>query len=220
MFRASFVIALLTALACVGLVPAAHADDPLAVTSVSVGSGESPVTSGLSVSVDLKSQGGRFVQVMAQAEQAWLMAGRDWTFGRTSCSTYGMVGHFQAAPWVAPFLRCERALGTVAGRPVKAGAFAQPGVFLYREPLHWKNDGTTNPERFNTGFFEQAFVNAGGVTVSLSHLNFLDEPVNWLPGAAFSTHVRSDVEVSASVLWNKNADRAMYFIGTTWHPHH
>lgn len=92
------------------------------VSAVSFGSGETPIASGVSVAVDLTTESGGYMQVMAQSQQAWFMLGKDWKIGQTKCSLYGSVGHFQGAPWVGPYAGCNVTLAKVAGRDVVVGA--------------------------------------------------------------------------------------------------
>jgi hypothetical protein len=82
------------------------AQDKYKVSAVSVGSGETPISSGIAASVDLTSEGGGYMQVMAQAEQAWFMIGKDWKIDAVKCSLYASIGHFQSAPWAGPYAGC------------------------------------------------------------------------------------------------------------------
>ncbi len=194
----------------------AGAQDKYKVSSVSVGSGDTPISSGLAVSVNLTTEGGGFMQVMAQAEQAWFMIGKDWTGDTLKCSLYASVGHFQSAPWAGPYAGCTAKLAKVRGNDVTAGIMTWPGFYIGREPRNWRNDGRKNPESVLAGYFSTASVGVGGFQASLSHLNFLDEKTNWLPGIGYTQKVRSDVSVSGSVTLNSNAKQAMYFLAATW----
>ncbi len=194
------------------------AQDKYKVSSLSVGSGDTPISSGLAVSVNLASESGGFMQVMAQAEQAWFMIGKDWKKDAVKCSLYASVGHFQSAPWAGPYAGCTARLAKVGGNDVTAGIMTWPGFYIGREPRNWRNDGRKNPESVLAGYFSTASVGVGGFQASLSHLNFLDEKTNWLPGIGYTQKVRSDVSVSGSVTWNGNAEAAMYFVGATWYP--
>ncbi len=194
------------------------AQDKYKVTAVSVGSGETPISSGIAASVNLTSDGGGYMQVMAQAEQAWFMIGKDWKSDAVKCSLYASIGHFQSAPWAGPYAGCTVSLAKVGGNDVTVGIMTWPGFYIGREPRNWRNDGRKNPESVLAGYFSTASVGVGGFQASLSHLNFLDDPTNWLPGVGYTQKVRSDMEVSGSVTWNSNAEAAMYFVGATWHP--
>lgn len=212
----SCVLVLASLTLCV--VAPATAQEGYKVSSVSVGSGESPVTSGIVATVDLKTEKGGFVEVTAQQEQAWLMAGRDFKTVKSKCSLYATVGHFQGAPWVGPYAGCTVSLGKVGGQEISVGALTRPGFFLGREPRDWRNDGKRNPESVLAGYLSIAQLNIGGLALSYSYLNFLDDPTNLLPGVGYTGKVREDVEVTVSATWNSNADRSMYFIGATWLP--
>lgn len=206
---------------CVALmmVSVASAQDSFKVTTVSIGSGETPITGGVSASVDLSTETGGYIQIMAQSQQAWFMMGKDWKFGSGhKCSLYGSVGHFQSAPWVGPYAGCNLNVAKVFGQDVVIGALTWPGWYIGREPMDWQNDGVKNTEATYVGYFSMATASIGALQLSLSHLNFLDEPTNWLPGVGYNQKVRSDTEVTGNVTWNPNADRAMYYIGVVWHP--
>lgn len=213
-----FRFAVVVALVLLGSITAV-AQDGYKVSTVSVGTGQTPISSGVSAFVDLTTEKGGFLEVMAQAEQGWLMGGHDWkSASGNTCSLYWSVGFFQEAPWVGPYAGCTVKVGNLAGKDVKLGAMTWPGFYIGKEPRDWANDGHKNPESLKAGWFETASVSAGGLSVSLAHLNFLDDPTNWLPGVGYSQTVGGGVDLSGSMTWNKNAEKMMYFVGATWHP--
>ncbi len=189
------------------------------VSAVSVGTGQTPISSGISAYVDLTTDKGGFLEVMAQAEQGWLMGGHDWkSAGGSVCSLYWSVGFFEEAPWVGPYAGCNLKVGTLNGKDVKVGAMTWPGFYIGKEPRDWANDNRSNNEPMKAGWFETASASVGGLSVSLAHLNFLNDPTNWLPGVGYSQTVGGGIDVSGSLTWNKNSESLMYFVGATWHP--
>lgn len=212
----SCVLVLVALTFCV--VARATAQEGYKVSSVSIGSGESPIASGIVAVVDLKTDKGGFIEVTAQQEQAWLMAGRDFKTAKTKCSLYATVGHFQGAVWVGPYAGCTVSIGAVAGRGISVGALTRPGLILGREPRDWRNDGKKNEEALLAAYLSIAQLNIGGLALSYGHLNFLDDRTNLLPGVGYTGNVREDMTVTVSATWNTNVERFMYFIGATWLP--
>jgi hypothetical protein len=196
---------------------AAYAQDGYSVSAITVGSGENPITSGIAGTVQLTNETGGFMEVTAQEEQAWFMMGKDFTLGPARASLYGSVGHLQGAPWIGPYASLTLPFAKVGEREFSVSALTWPGFFLI-EPRSFREDGVDNPERLNTGLFELYSLTLGPVSAQLSHLNFLDTPSNWLPGLSYTHKLRKDLEVNGSMMWNSNADRAMYYIGATWRP--
>ena len=192
----------------------AFAQDGYRISALTVGSGENPITSGIAATVQLKNERGGFMEVTAQEEQAWFMMGKDFKLGPARASLYGSVGHLQGAPWVGPYASLTLPFATVGGQEFNVSYLSWPGFFM-NEPRSFKEDGVDNPERLNTGWFDLFSLNLGPVSLILSHLNFLNTPGNWLPGASYTHKLRKDLEVNGSVMWNSNADHAMYYIGAT-----
>lgn len=225
MHKTILLLAFLSSLTPAAVAPAA-AQEGFRVSSVMIGSGESPIASGIIAIVDLKTEKGGFVEVAAQQEQAWLMMGRDFVAGRRKCSLYAATGHFQAAPWVGAHAGCVVTLGTVGGQKLSVEGMARPGIMLYREPESFRNDGVENPEDLFTAQFYLTQIKLGGLSFNYAYLNFLDLPTNHLPGIAYSHYVTPEVEITGSATWNSNAldektgdkGRFMYFIGATWFP--
>lgn len=216
--RRNLAVAAFVVLMALGSIPA-FAQGVYKVTTVSVGTGQTPISSGISAFVDLTTEKGGFLEVMAQAEQGWLMGGHDWKFKKGSvCSLYWSVGFFQEAPWVGPYVGCNIEVGSMVGKAVKVGGMTWPGFYIGKEPKNWENDGRKNLEPLKAGWFETASISVGGLNASLAHLNFLDDPTNWLPGVGYTQTVGGGVDVSGSLTWNKNSENLMYFVGATWHP--
>lgn len=196
----------------------AQTNQGLRLSAVTVGSGESPIVSGLAVTVQAESPNGTFVDITAQEVQAWVMAGKNKKLGRLRASFYGSVGHMDGAPWVGPYASLTLPIGMIGKHEVSVTTMAWPGFFIGREPASWQNDGVKNPESLLVGWFEMGTLGIGPLALNVSHLNFLDDKTNWLFGAGYTRKVTGDIEVSASANWNQNAERAMYYIGFSWRP--
>ena len=186
------------------------------VSAVSFGSGENPITSGIFGTVQLTRESGGFIEVTAQQEQAWFQMGRDFKTSKTRCRLLGSIGHLQGAAWIGPYAGCSVTLAKLAGQEVSLGAVARPGLFLGREPRARRDDGKDNPENVLVAYLEIATLNIGGVGLSLSHLDYLDDPTDWLTGVSYTHKLRKDLEVTGSATWDQNAARFMYLIGATW----
>lgn len=206
---AFFVLALVIPMSAV-------AQDNFRVSSVTVSSGDDPVSSGITGILDLTNmKESRLLEVAVQQEQAWVLYGPKFKMGKVEAVVAGSVGHHQGAPWAGPFASLNV---PVAGN-VTFSTFHWPGVYVW-EPKDWKteNDGIKNPERLLIGYIGSARLDIGPVSLVYSWQNFLDEPWNELPGVAYTAKVRKDFSVSGSTTWNNNAEKWMFYIGATWQP--
>ncbi len=185
------------------------------VTSVTVSSGEDPISSGLTGIIQLTDENGSLLKIAVQQEQAWVLYGPKFRLGSVEGIVAGSVGHFQGAPWAGPFL----SLSVPIAKNVAFSTFHWPGVFLW-EPKDWKteNDGVENSESVFKGYVGSARVDIGPVGLVYSWQNFLDEPWNELPGIVYTMNVRKDFLVSGSATWNNNAKEWMFYVGMTWQP--
>ena len=189
------------------------------VTSVSVGSGETPISAGLTGTIVIE-KGRNLIDVTVQEEQAWVMLGRKWQLGKIEMTTNGTLAHFQSAVVIGPFLNAKLPLGKIGGHDVSVSLLEWPAFFVGAEPKNWRteNDGVENPERLKVGWYTQASAAVGGLTFSYVWLNFLDDPLNRIPGVSYTTKLRKDFDVNFSVSYNSATERPMYFIGATWSP--
>ena len=185
------------------------------IKSITVSSGENPISSGLTGIVQLTNENRRLLEVSVQQEQAWVLYGSKFKLGSVEGVAAGSVGHFQGAPWAGPFI----SLRVHVAKNVTFSTFSWPAIFPW-EPKNWKteNDGIENPERLFKGYIGSAQVDIGPVSFVYSWQNFLDEPWNELPGVVYTTKVREDFAVSGSATWNNNAEKWMFYIGATWTP--
>lgn len=195
----------------VGLIfiSSAHGQTPMRLTSVTVGSGEDPITSGVSLIGDFSPAGSqKLLELAFQSEQAWIAVGR--SFGPTTGlngTIVADVGHFQGAVWGGPRLTLDLPMAS----DVHADLIEWPGWFL------------GNPRSYAGRPFHQPIGQYGGVSLTLGpitlsegHQRFLGDRTNWLPGASYSMHVMPDIGAVASATYNENGHRWMYYIGSTW----
>ena len=191
-------------------------DDGYRVSSVSVGSGESPTSSGLTVTVDLATEKGGFIEVNVQHETGWFMYGRAFKLGKASLVAAASVSVFQEAPAASPYLYFSVPVTEVVGQRVSVSLLEWPGVFLGRAPKDWIDK--TDPSGLLVSWFTRGEVSVGGVGLTYGYLKFLNDPTNLLPGVSYTQAVRKDLQVTGSATWNGNSDRAMYYIGAIWKP--
>lgn len=209
----SFIVLMLATITLSLAATTSAQDSRFRVESVSVGSGESPTTSGLTATIDLGTEKGALIEVNAQQEVAWFLVARAFKLGRMNVVAGGNVAVFQEAPSISPRLYVSVPVTRIAGQQVSVGVLEWPGVFLGRAPRDWRDkpvDGVM------ATWFTMGQVSVGGFGLTYGYLKFLSEPTNLLPGASYTQAIRKDVLVTGSVTWNGNADRAMYYIGATW----
>ncbi len=194
---------------------ATFAQQGFQVTAVTVGSGENPLSSGLTGTIQLTNEKDRFLEVTVQEEQAWVLYGPGFRMGKVSGIVAGSIGHFQGAPNAGIVL----SLNVPVAENVSFSTLQWPGVFPW-EPRDWKteNDWAENPERILKGYLGSVQMDVGPVGLVYSWQNFLDEPWNELPGVVYTAKVREDLSVSGSGIWNNNAEKWMFYIGATWRP--
>ncbi|MEK7600688.1 MAG: hypothetical protein AAB463_01875 [Patescibacteria group bacterium] len=187
--------------------------------AVSISSGDSPIASGITASVDLVR--GRFgVQAAFQHEQAWLIAGRKlgkMDSEKTATSYDGFIGlsagHFQGAPWGGPYLTLNKPLS----KHVSVSTLQWPGFFAWSP--RGRDGRPLNVEWAKIGYVMVYQITAGPVGVFYSGLNYLDDPWNDLPGVSVTHNLRKDFSLSASATWNSNKSEWMFLVGAVWKPH-
>lgn len=196
----------------------AFAQDGYRISGVIFGSGESPIVSGISAGVQLKNEGGGYMEIVAQEEQAWFMMGKQYRTKHLRGDLYWSVGHLQGAPWVGPYVNIVAPFATIGGQEVSVGVMTWPGFFIGTEPSKHKEAWKRNPETIPVGDFSMGFVNVGPASIFLTRLNFLNTPTNWLPGVGLNKKLVKQLELNSSAMWNSNEKRMMYFVGATWRP--
>lgn len=179
--------------------------------SITVSSGDDPISSGLSGIVDFDKNGNRLVEVAVQQEQAWIIVGKKYKLGGTSGVLAGSVGHFQGAPWAGPYVTAD----VPFAKGASAGIWLWPG-FMPWAPRNWK-DTATSPY----------IGNVGGVTVKIGRLKlaytsqkFLNDDWNELPGVSYSQPIQKEFTATCSVTRNNNKHEWMFYVGLNWAPDH
>lgn len=199
--------------------PAFAQDGGFKFSSLTVSSGEDPISSGITGIVRFENERNRLLEVAIQQEQAWLVYGWKFNSGRVKGMLGATVGHFQGAPWAGPLLTMNAPLGTVAGRSVSVRTMHWPGVFPW-EPRDWKteNDWLQNPEKLYKGYIGNVGLDVGPVGLTYSRQNFLDDPWNTLLGVSYTAAVEKNFSLTGSGTWNSNAEKWMFYAGLTWKP--
>ena len=185
--------------------------------SLTVSSGDDPISSGITGIVQFTNEKDRLVEVAVQQEQAWFIYGQKFKKSSFSGTLGASIGHFQGAPWAGPILAMSMSVGKVAGREVSIRTLQWPGFFVW-EPRSWKNDSVPNNEAVFLGLLTNVGMDIGPIGLTYSGLNFLNEPWNTLPGVSYTGSVRKDVSVSGSVTRNINKERWLFYVGLTWKP--
>lgn len=181
------------------------------ITSISFGSGRSPVASGISVTTLFAPRDNSFYgDFTIQSDQAWLVLAKN--FGKYA-TVGGSTGYIQDASWIGPYVQ----LSTPSVSKTKLSALVWP-IYFGEEPEHWRNNGIENPETLKAGNFAQISLSVGRFAANYAWLDFLDDPTNWLPGVGYSAPLMRmpNLDLSASVTRNTQAKQWMYFMGATW----
>lgn len=216
MAKSKFVVCLLAGVILLAMSAIASAQDTsFRIISVTVSSGEDPISSGLTGIVRWTNKKNRLLEVAVQQEQAWVLYGPKFKLGSAEAIVAGSVGHFQGSPWAGPFV----SLNVPVAKNVTFSTFHWPGAFPW-EPRDWKteNDGVENTESVYKGYVGSAQIDVGPVGLVYSWQNFMDEPWNELPGVSYTGKVRENFFVLGSATWNNNAKKWMFYIGVTWKP--
>lgn len=188
------------------------------ITSLSVGSGQTPVSSGVSGIVRFESSdSSQYGELAVQQEQAWLAWGRS-VHGRVSGFFDGSVGYFQGAPWAGPYIALATKVASAGGDDVQLGMFQWPAFFA-NEPDSKKAAGVKQ-NGVLVGYLASMSLSWKFISVSYGFQKFLDNPWNTLPGVAINLPLTNSVKANVSVTQNVDARKPMYYIGATWTPPH
>ncbi len=199
----------------------AFADDEdekgLTLNSLTLSSGESTTTSGITGIVQLTDPSGdRLVEVAFQEEQAWFIYGRRFGSSKgTNLLVAGSTGYFQGAPWVGPYLLFTAPLGSVFGQNISVSSMQWPGVYLW-EPTDWQHDGVENPESVLLGYVGTVRFNFGPVGIYYAWQDHLDDAFNTMPGISYTHNLSKTFSVTGSGTWNSVGERGMLYLGITW----
>ena len=188
--------------------------------SLSVSSGESTITSGITGIAQFTKNKTRLIEIAVQQEQAWLIYGSKFKSGkRFNGLAAASGGHFKGAPWVGPFLALEAPIASALGQQITVSTMQWPGFFLYRPKERDRNG--SKPDRFldkTMGYLGGAQLAVGPLGFGYSLQKFLDDPWNELPAVSYTKKISKDFSVSGSATWNNNDRHWMYYLGLTWKP--
>lgn len=189
------------------------AQDGYKLSSITVSSGEDPISSGLTGVVRLTSERNRLLEFTIQQELAWVVWGPTFNLGKAKAFVAGSIGHHQGAPWAGPYV----SLSLPVARHVTLSTYSWPAIYGW-EPTDWQteNDGVRNPESVLLTYVGNVQVDVGPIGLVYSWQNFLDDPGNPLPGVVYTTRVRTDTTISGSATWNSNTRKWMFYAGLTW----
>jgi len=185
------------------------------ITSVSVGSGQDPISSGMSMALRFENLNGKlFGEFAAQHEQAWLAVGRQ-VHGRISGFVAVDVGHFQGAAWGGPYISLATPIMKVGGKELTLSTLQWPGVYFSKP----SSKSEANLQGLDWVAYLSSFsVSWGPVSLNHAMLHFMDDPWNALPGVSVSLPLTKDVVSTSTYTRNTNAKSAMYFMGVSWTP--
>ena len=186
----------------------------LKLESITVGSGEDPLSSGITGVADFGSSNGKiFGEFVVQPEQAWAILARNIEHGNFSATIGGSVGHFQAAPYIGPYLFTGFALS----QNVKLTGLYWPALFAW-EPYNWKNDDRPTDEDVAIGNFGIVGIELGNdykIKFNVAGLNFMNDPTNWLPGGSVTVPIANQISWTSAATRNRNGEAWMFYMGIT-----
>lgn len=185
----------------------AQANEGLRFKSLTVGSGEGPITSGISgVAQFAPENESRLLEVMVQTDVAWVMYGPTYKIGPVSGLAAASAGHIFGVPWIGPFFTASVPLGKAKISTVHWPAFQG------WKPSNYKG------QMSRPGYFGGASVDIGRLTASYYLNKYISDPWNPLPGLSYAVKIRKDVSVPLSITWNTNKSKPMFYIGLTYAP--
>lgn len=175
------------------------------LTSVTVGSGESAMVSGLSGIVTFETESNRYLEVAVMQEIAWAAYGPQLS-GSLDGFVAMSVGHMFGELWFGPYLFVSRETETC-----RAGVMYWPAIFL-QSPAQFETDS-------RTGHVVTVSYTCGILTASATANKFLDGALNSLPGLSVSVPLpEENMSFSGSATWNTNQRKVMWYLGVTWSP--
>ncbi len=189
--------------------------------SISLGSGEDPISSGISMVARFQStDSARYAEFAIQNEQAWLAYGKQLN-GSVKGHISASAGYFQGQPWVGPYASLSYAPFKIGGKDFSLNTFHWPVLFFAKEPRDWQ--GKKNPESMSVGYLGSFGVSWGYFSLNYATLDFLHDKINSLPSASIEIPLAEiplvgKLTTSATYTWNTNAGRPLYFMGLTFAP--
>ena len=189
----------------------AQTERKLKFQALTVGSGDTPISSGVSVAAHFAPPDeSRFLEVMVQADSGWVAYGPQYTAGPVSGRALATVGHIKGVPTVGPLLTASIPLG-------RARLTTSQWVIM----MGWKPHSYEKPvetDQLIPNYLGGAGLGFGPITVSYYVMKYLAEPWNTLPGISYNGNIHKAFSLSSSMTWNSNTSRPMLFLGATWQP--
>lgn len=173
------------------------------INSVSIGTGDGPVSSGLSIVIDYKKESEYLLQFNFQQEIASIIYGKfisSPNFKMKIMSTLS-TSIVKGTPSLGPFIIVSMPL---IGYELKI--IQWPVIFLW-EP---KN---RSEQKSLIGYFSKFEMKTEmGFSFSYSFQKFLDDPWNQMPGIEHLIKIGEKTSVSGSATWNSNREEWMLFL--------
>ena len=192
-------------------VSSAQTEGGLQFQSVTVGSGEGPISSGISVMAHfVPPDKSRFLEIMVQADSGWIAYGPQYTIGPVSGLAVITVGHLFGVPWAGPMFTASIPISRV-----RLTAIQWPAVLGWK-PHNYEKD--VKSDRFIPGYFGGVGIGVGPISLSYNANKFIADPWNHLPSISYRGLIYEDFAISSSMTWNSNTSRPMFFLGVTWQP--
>lgn len=189
----------------------AQTDEGLQFRSVTVGSGEGPISSGVSVQAHfVPPDESRLLEIMVQSDSGWIAYGPQYAAGPVSGLALLTVGHIHGVPWAGPLFTASIPVGRA-----RLTAIQWPAM------LGWKPhnyEQLVDRDQFIPGYFGGAGLGFGPIAVSYYVNKYVADPWNQLPGVSYNGTFHEDFAISSSMTWNGNTSRPMFFLGITWQP--
>jgi len=192
-------------------VSSAQTDRGLQFESVTVGSGEGPIASGMSVMAHfVPSDNSRLLEIMVMADSGWIAYGPQYTIGPVSGLAVATAGHLFGVPWAGPMFTASIPIGHT-----RLTAIQWPAVLGWK-PHNYDKD--VSSDRFIPGYFGGVGIGVGAISMSYNLSKYIADPWNHLPSVSYNDSIYEDFAINASMTWNSNTSRTMFFLGMTWQP--
>jgi hypothetical protein len=189
----------------------AQSDGGLQFESVTVGSGEGPISSGISIMAHfVPPDESRLLEIMVQSDLGWIAYGPQYTFGPVSGVALVTAGHIHGVPFAGPLFTASIPVGRA-----RLTAIQWPTMLGWK-PNNYEKE--VSRDQFIPGYFGGAGLGIGPLTVSYYINKYVADPWNHLPGVSYSGNIHEDVGINSSMTWNSNTSRPMFFLGVIWQP--
>ncbi len=182
--------------------------------TVTIGSGDDPISSGICAVARLSNQKNSYLEFTLMSDQFWVVYGPQFKKGRLEGMVTGSIGYLQDSPWIGPLVALRLNIAEPGGIPISVGMVQWPVFFGY-EPRDWRHNGQPDPDVL-VGYYQSASLGIGPVEFSYSLLNFLEDPWNELPGVSYTARIQDNVSVFGSLAHNGNERKWMVKMGVNW----